>query len=329
MKADLFVYKENHLRNNFDLIRLLAALSVAMCHLLQINSKNSLFSAVSQTAVNVFFVVSGHLIYKSANRLGIGSYFRNRFRRIFPALVINLFIISFVFAPIVTIIKKENYVFHNAIVYFLKNLTLVPSWAISIAPFPAGSPLGSGWNNPLWTLGFEFLAYVGILILVKLFASYQNFSILICSVFLGLINAFTNVGNLFNSGSRLGLMFVFGALVGQFKYTKNGIALLLVVVAIVASFSLSVDDDIMIIAFVTAVLVISIALLVPPIPTFLSGDYSYGIYIWHWPIFQVIYFCLHSELSIVLLQLVSLVATIIISIMSFHGVEKRWLVSRS
>jgi peptidoglycan/LPS O-acetylase OafA/YrhL len=316
-------------RNNFDLIRLLAALSVAMCHLLQINSKNSLYSAVSQTAVNGFFVVSGHLIYKSANRLEIRSYFRNRFRRIFPALIVNLFVISFVFAPIASIFKNENYVIYNAIIYFLKNLTLVPSWAISIAPFPVGSPLGSGWNNPLWTLGFEFLAYVGILILVKLFASYQNFSILICAVFLGLIHAFTNVGNVFNSGSRLGLMFVFGALVGQFQFTKKGIALFLVVVAIVASFFSSVDDDIMIIAFVTSVLVISIALLVPPIPTFLSGDYSYGIYIWHWPIFQIFYFCLHPKLSLALLQLVSLIATIIISIMSFHGVEKRWLVSRS
>jgi peptidoglycan/LPS O-acetylase OafA/YrhL len=316
-------------KNNFDLIRLLAALSVAVCHLLQINSKNTLYSAVSQTAVNGFFVVSGHLIHKSANRLEILPYFRNRSRRIFPALIVNLFVISFVFAPIVSTLKNSNYMISDAIVYLLKNLTLVPSWAISIAPLPSVSPLGSGWNNPLWTLGFEFLAYVGILILVKLFASYQNFSMLICAIFLGLIHASTNVGNLFNSGSRLGLMFVFGALVGQFRFTKKGIVLFLVVPIMVVIFSSSVDDDIMIIAFVTSVLVVSLALLLPPLPTFLSGDYSYGIYIWHWPIFQVFYFCLHPKLSLVILQLVSLIATVFISFLSFHGVEKRWLVSRS
>lgn len=315
--------------NNFNLIRLLAALSVAVCHLLVINSSSSIYSTISTVSVNSFFVISGLLIHKSANRLTTRRYLRNRIRRVFPALTANLLAISFALAPTVSVIQGNKYSLSNATVFFLKNLTLIPSWAISIIPYPINSPLGVGWNNPLWTLGFEFMAYLGILLIVKLFKKFQIIAIYFSIFCLGLIHASTSAGSLLNSGARLGVMFAFGIIVGQLRFSSNGISLFLVYIMFVGGFISLSSDKLMLNALLTSSLVLAFALMLPPLRMAWKGDYSYGIYIWHWPIFQFIFYSFSPSFSILVIQTVSLSATIILAILSYHGLEKRWLVSHS
>lgn len=81
-----------HFANNFDLIRLLAALQVAVSHSfawLQVpmpKAGDELMRAFPGVAI--FFVLSGFLITRSYvdSRHGLGTYIRNRALRIYPAL---------------------------------------------------------------------------------------------------------------------------------------------------------------------------------------------------------------------------------------------------
>jgi peptidoglycan/LPS O-acetylase OafA/YrhL len=80
--------------NNFDLIRLLAALQVAVYHsigflgLLDAPGVRWVVSVISIfPGVPIFFVISGFLVSRSIERAGsLREYFRNRCLRIFPAL---------------------------------------------------------------------------------------------------------------------------------------------------------------------------------------------------------------------------------------------------
>lgn len=75
--------------NNFDSLRLLAALQVATVHtLIYLNSgPRWLIDALEVVpGVPVFFVISGYLVSQSFERTSATTYFRNRAMRIYPAL---------------------------------------------------------------------------------------------------------------------------------------------------------------------------------------------------------------------------------------------------
>lgn len=74
--------------NNFDLIRIFAALQVVITHLsTHLHTPASLYFLDLFPGVPIFFVTSGYLVSASFERSrGSRVYFRNRFLRIFPGL---------------------------------------------------------------------------------------------------------------------------------------------------------------------------------------------------------------------------------------------------
>lgn len=76
--------------NNFDLIRIFAALQVVMTHVsghLHFPDEKYLYLLSLFPGVPIFFVTSGYLVSGSFERSGgLRTYFRNRFLRIFPGL---------------------------------------------------------------------------------------------------------------------------------------------------------------------------------------------------------------------------------------------------
>jgi peptidoglycan/LPS O-acetylase OafA/YrhL len=84
--------------NNFDLVRLLAALQVAYSHSsehLRIHTNESAWTAIATffPGVPTFFFVSGFLISRSyENNPRLGEYARNRVLRIYPALITCTFL---------------------------------------------------------------------------------------------------------------------------------------------------------------------------------------------------------------------------------------------
>ncbi len=87
--------------NNFNIIRLIAALQVAILHTmshLEVEHTSSVMLSISSyfPGVPIFFFVSGFLISKSyENNSLIKEYASNRILRIYPALVICTFVAIF------------------------------------------------------------------------------------------------------------------------------------------------------------------------------------------------------------------------------------------
>lgn len=148
--------------NNFDLIRLLAALQVAVVHAIAdlrptgflvqpLRSGLSLFPGVP-----IFFVISGLLISKSYEQSdSIRNYFRNRCLRIFPglwvclAVSVGVILISGVgsIGPVLT---------RDWLLWWAGQMTIFQGYTPAFL-----KPLGDGrLNGSLWTIQIELQFYL-------------------------------------------------------------------------------------------------------------------------------------------------------------------------
>ena len=156
--------------NNFDLIRLIASLEVAIghtCFHLQVPENNLFASGYSFPfpGVFVFFVISGFLITASYERnKQYLRYLKNRILRIVPALWIA-FILLFIILWVFGFINRDtlsNLPFWG---WMFGQITLFQFYTPDILrPFGVGCPNGS-----LWTIPVEFIFYLILPLLLILF----------------------------------------------------------------------------------------------------------------------------------------------------------------
>ncbi len=111
-------------------------------------------------AVGGFFCISGYLIAASRSRLTFREFVRRRLARIMPGYWVCLVTTAFIIAPLGAYAAGESWVFRDAVRYVGSNAYLwINQW--SIAQTLQGVPYPGPWNGSLWTLSFEFLAYLG------------------------------------------------------------------------------------------------------------------------------------------------------------------------
>lgn len=164
--------------NSLNLLRLILAAAVVFSHSITLGGYGTEFilhwTTVGSIAVFCFFGISGYLIAGSAEANGFGRYMWHRALRIFPAFWVCLLIIAFGFGWLGWLhsghtcgfwcyVRIPNgpltYVTHNAVLRITQ---------LSIPGTLKGTPFPIDWNGSIWTLLYEFLCYlvVGILALI-------------------------------------------------------------------------------------------------------------------------------------------------------------------
>jgi peptidoglycan/LPS O-acetylase OafA/YrhL len=157
----------------FDLIRLLAALMVIFSHAFTTTGHHEpqpihfghLGVTWGHVGVAIFFVTSGFLVTESWRRSPVaGRYLLKRLLRIWPALLTMIILSVFVVGPIVTDRSLPSYftspqtwryLFHNAVM----------SPIVFLLPGVFRHQPLRGVNGSLWTLPYEVLAYLALLVL--------------------------------------------------------------------------------------------------------------------------------------------------------------------
>lgn len=116
-------------------------------------------------AVQCFFVLSGWLVAISwCRQPRLGRFLWHRGLRIAPALWLCLAVTAFVFTPLLWLTAEGprtpffqlepsawGYVWHNLV---------QPRSQIAIGPFPSGGAWNGDWNGSLWTLFYEGACYL-------------------------------------------------------------------------------------------------------------------------------------------------------------------------
>src|SRR5215472_2305152 len=100
--------------NSFDLLRLIAATGVLLCHQFQVLGRPQPIilgeTLASFFAVLVFFALSGRLITQSWERdPQVKHFLLKRCLRIFPALIVVVTLTVFVVGPISTSLSQREY----------------------------------------------------------------------------------------------------------------------------------------------------------------------------------------------------------------------------
>ncbi len=167
MKLSNFTQGRN---NNFNLIRIVAALAVLISHSFALASgssraepfRDSLGMSLGIIAVNVFFITSGFLVTASLmNRQSVIEFAWARILRIFPALLVMLLLTVFGLGIYFTSLPVTSYLGSaDVYIYFLKCATLITHVPFTLPGVFAHNPFRFMVNGSLWTLPFEIRMYV-------------------------------------------------------------------------------------------------------------------------------------------------------------------------
>ncbi|SEA76566.1 Peptidoglycan/LPS O-acetylase OafA/YrhL, contains acyltransferase and SGNH-hydrolase domains [Pseudobutyrivibrio sp. ACV-2] len=168
--------------NNLNLVRLFAALMVVYMHsfaLCEGKLESDLMYTLTfhkalsgQVGVDIFFVISGFLIYRSYDRSNnIGKYLRARFLRIWPLLALFILSTAFVIGPAISTLSPKEY-FSQDIKGYLLNLVFYHN--NTTLPGVFEHHINHSVNGSIWTLQYEVLCYILVLFLVPILRKYKK-----------------------------------------------------------------------------------------------------------------------------------------------------------
>ncbi len=185
-------------QNSFNLLRLIAALSVVLFHTWhfsqgknQANDPITLYLAphinLGELAVALFFFISGLLVSRSfVHDPHVGRFFIRRLARILPGLWVCL-IATCLFASLFyadagwrTWLQADTwkYLLGNGFIHFLRDAIPAYEWRI------AGVYAGQDLNAPLWTLYWEARMYLMVALLGAMAILPLRLWFALCAVFL-------------------------------------------------------------------------------------------------------------------------------------------------
>jgi peptidoglycan/LPS O-acetylase OafA/YrhL len=152
-----------HGANNFDLLRLFAALLVLWSHAHTFTGRPEPVFLSSATlgplGVFIFFVISGYLVSMSWDAdPHFGRFLQRRLLRLIPALAVVVLLSMFVLGPLLTTLPLGDYFGHRQFWKYLLNIVLYPVYYLP--GMFAGMRVPGAINGSLWSLPAEFTMYL-------------------------------------------------------------------------------------------------------------------------------------------------------------------------
>ncbi len=332
--------------NRFDVLRLLAAWLVLFSHCFPLGGQPQNEPLASTLGIDtlgglgvaIFFVLSGYLVTLSLQRTdSMLVFMRKRAVRIYPALVVTCLLCALVLGPTLTSLPLAEYWSHGMTWNYLKTSSAL-SIKYALPGVFADNPLPNAVNGSLWSLPYELRCYLVLMVLSMLPLSLKTktlgaFGVLLAFTLLRPTvppaSPFDEFAGLDYYDSKLGLLFVMGALFAAWRDFLRpsallGLALLVAMVALP-------HGNLQLVFWLcgSGMLVLWLALYgmwLPAIPARM-GDWSYGAYLYGFPVQQVLAQAGVPQWGMGWFVLCSTVLTLALAGLSWHGVEKpamRW-----
>jgi peptidoglycan/LPS O-acetylase OafA/YrhL len=321
-------------RNNFDALRLFAAISVIFSHSFLIaegTQKHEWLivltgnqSILGLCGVFVFFAISGFLVTQSFEETGDPLRFlAKRALRIFPGLFVATLLTAFVLAPFVTTLEPGAYFsLPQPYRYVLGNTLLDPTQHELPGVMFVNNPVGLEINGSMWTLRIEFTMYLmvlglGVTRLLTLPAALGLLALgIACLSFDGL--------DFFGGWGWLLGFFAAGMVLYKLRGTRifDGRVALLALAGLVLSVPLRQFIPLFPLFGCYLALWLALNPRLPVIPAARFGDLSYGLYIYGWPVEQMVIWLLGGRALWWQVFALALPAAALLALLSWHLVER-------
>ncbi|MGF7236688.1 MAG: acyltransferase family protein [Frankia sp.] len=300
--------------NSLNFLRLACAVVVLFVHAWALGGYGVIHFArydPGTLAVDGFFVISGTLITRSWCRLNSPvAFIWHRFLRIMPAFWMSLLLVAGVCAPIAWLHDNNSlrgYLSatpHGPVQYVTDNI--VPKMHFyDIAgtprgvPFPpAGSLIPSGWDDSLWTLYWELVAYFGVLVLgltrviprrrwLVLLATVASWMVLLLHTIHPAFGGVLLNNQTIPTALRFGLLFLSGAVLSLYddRIRLSARGAVAAAAGVFGAFFLS--QPLLLIVPCFAYLMLWLGVHLPCARIGARNDLSYGVYIYAFPIQQL------------------------------------------
>lgn len=326
--------------NNINFIRLMAALMVLFSHSYALSGNagdplSAMGISFGLVGVDIFFVISGYLVTKSLIcRDDIFQFLYSRFLRIYPGLFVAVLFCVLVVGPAFSEFGFVEYFSSGQLVYFLMgNATLLKVNYQLPGVFMSNSYPGAV-NGSLWTLPHELAMYFLLFGLwYGAFRVTRNWrwntgAFTIMSLLLVLagtwtyLSVFVSTGKLVHVARFISLFFM-GSLYYQARgaFTFRWQAGLLLVAGLVFSWPY---PKLFVVGYHLSVGYLTLLLAFSHIPLMKKfndiGDYSYGVYIYAFPVQQAI-MAATGGVGVLPLFISASVVTGCLAVVSWHMVE--------
>jgi len=348
MKASLAEYATGR-DNNFNLIRFIAASLVLFSHSHVLVSGSEmaepLRSSIGMTwgsiAVDVFFIISGFLITCSFfSRKTLTAFIRARLLRLYPALIVATTVCVFAGLHFTTLTPSEYLSHSHTHRFFIKNATLLFGTFNKLPGVFLDTPWKESVNGSLWTLPFELRMYA----LLAFFLSLATFlekresavdakrlllALAAMALLLNLINHFhpflpVQFVHLFS-------MFFMGAACFAWK-EKIQLSWKAAAICLPVLLFPLVSKNLFFIGYCFVMPYLTLfAACVPagPVRKFNNfGDYSYGVYIYAFPVQQSLVQVMPG-INLSGMIILSFLITLSLAVLSWHTIEKRFLLLKT
>lgn len=283
----------------------------------------------STCGVCIFFAISGYLITSSLiERPGMLRYTFARILRLCPLLFLASLIMAFNVGPLVSTASFADY-YGDWRVWAYVPLTSFAYPDMTLPGVFTALPSQGEVNISIWTLRYEMIAYVlmGIIAALGLlqhrfFAVFVGFATL---VYLLITYGTTLRGEIpfLLHGFRFGMIFLIGSVLYRYRsqIPINFWGVIIVITFAYLTNNLPLKEPFRLMALSYSA--IWFALKAPPILQRYNrfGDYSYGIFVFHWPIAQTI-FLLNPTISYSSLLMIVVPLALLLAIVSWHLIEE-------
>lgn len=332
-------------KNNFDFLRFLFAFIVILSHIIDLSQfPDFIFLKKyfdTHLSVTGFFIISGFLITGSyVKTRNIRLYFIKRAKRLLPAYIL-IVLFSALFFSVFSIYNFQEY-FSNSMLY--KYLFANLFFLNFIQPCLPGVFLNNilcTINGALWTIKVEVSFYIILPILIFLITKFEKKIIVFVAIYvLGLLYILgLYLTNFIIPEKHSFLLILKHQLPGFLTYFISGISLFyffdfymkyknkLIIIAIIV-FSIEYYFNLEILRPIA----MSLLLLYFAYGfKFLNnwgkyGDFSYGIYIYHFPVIQlVVSLNLLNNFNPFLVAFSIIITALFLAIISWNFLEKKFL----
>lgn len=331
-----------HRENNFDFIRLLAAFLVFLDHsfllftgkFMSFDLSRELFSYSSGAlGVDIFFCLSGFLVYRSLERApDVWLYLRSRCLRILPGLAGVILLSILVLGLFFSTRDFKSYITSPETHLYLQNILIYRSYYYLPGVFE-GNVFNAAVNGSLWSIPYEFSCYL-LLPVFFLFKRYSRYMLplvlIVLFVCYGIweqqMNTFVVPGLGIVMGSFIlpALFFLSGSCfyLWRDKIGFHGWGIGLCLFTLAATHSQLLDRRFLVFVLPYLLFAFAFSKRVKLGNFGKYGDFSYGFYLYAFPVQQAVSALWRKEMHVSGLITASFILALLFAVFSWYVIEK-------